>query len=294
MAPVVLVHGIFNHVRGAVPEKAATRRAANCRQRLAEGLVRLGVHPPEPVMAYYADLLRRELPEQAQAVDGEAGFDELTPSQRTEAAQWLVAAGAPVPEDPQNVGLAPVRQMLDWLVGERGGQLTAAVREQTVRRVERALVANLHEVEAYTTWPDRRRLVRERVAGVIRRERPAVVIAHSLGSYVSYETLHAHPDLEVELLVTVGSPLRVPSLLRRLEPGLRAGRGARPAGVRRWVNLADVGDLVAVPRKLGEVFPVDADETCDTGLGFHGFGGYLANGLLAAAVAPYLTRPDPS
>jgi hypothetical protein len=294
MASVVLVHGIFNHVRGAAPEEAAARRAANCQPRLAEGLARLGVPPPEPVMAYYSDLLRRELPEQAQAADDPVGFEELTPGQRIEVAQWLVAAGAPVPEDPQNVGLAPIRQMLDWLVGERGGRLTDVVRERTVRRVERALVANLHEVEAYTTWPNRRRLVRERVAEVIRRERPTVLIAHSLGSYVAYETLHAHPDLEVELLMTAGSPLRVPSLLRRLEPGLRAGRGARPAGVRRWVNLADVGDLVAVPRKLREVFPVDADETCDTGLGFHGFGGYLANGLLAAAVAPYLTRPDPS
>ncbi|MFD9516123.1 hypothetical protein [Streptomyces sp. NPDC059979] len=289
MAPIVLVHGIFNHVRGATPEAAALRRAADCRPKLAEGLARLSVEVPELVMAYYADLLRRELPEQAQSARTEADFEDLSGGQRAEAAEWLIAAGAPVPEDPQNVGLAPLRQMLGWLVAERADRLGAAAREQLIGRLERTVVTNLREVEAYTSWPDRRRLVRERVAGVIRREAPSVVIAHSLGSYITYETLHAYPELEVELLVTVGSPLRVPALARRLDPALRAGRGARPAGVRQWVNLADVGDVVAVPPKLEEVFLVDQDEVCDNGLGFHGFGGYLANGFLAAAIAPYIS-----
>ncbi|MFG2821683.1 hypothetical protein ACGFX4_19910 [Kitasatospora sp. NPDC048365] len=289
MAPIVLVHGIFNYVRGAAPEQAAARRLADCRPRLVESLSRLSVEAPEMVMAYYADLLRPDGPEQAQSAGGDMTFDDLGPAERVAVAEWLAAAGAVLPEDSQNVALAPLRQMLGWLVDQRDGGLSGMLREQTIRRLERVLVANLREVEAYTTWPQRRNLVRERVAGVIRQEAPVVVIAHSLGSYITYEALHASPDLQVELLVTVGSPLRVPSLARRLDPALRAGRGARPAGVKRWVNIADVGDVVAVPPKLGEVFPVDADETCDNGLGFHGIGGYLANGLLAAAVAPYLS-----
>ncbi|MGW4890773.1 hypothetical protein ACWEQL_00670 [Kitasatospora sp. NPDC004240] len=290
MASVVLVHGIFNHVRGATPEEAARRRAADAWPKLAEGLARAGVamEPPELTMAYFADLLRPDLPEQVQAAGDQPDFDRLTPTARADAADWLATAGAPVPTDPQNVGLAPLRQMLGWLADDRGSRLTRAVREQTVRRVERAVVANLHEVESYCTRPDRRRLVRERVAEVIRRERPRVVVAHSLGSFITYETLHAFPELDVELLVTAGSPLRVPSLARRLEPALRDGRGARPAGVRRWVNLADVGDVVAVPPKLAEVFPVDQEETWDNGWGFHGLGAYLANGLLAASIAPYI------
>lgn len=288
MAAIVLVHGIFNHVRGATPEEAAERRAADCRPRLAESLGRMSVPVPDLVMVYYADLLRRDLPEQAQSALRDEGFADLSAAERVEVAEWLAAAGCVMPADPQNVGLAPLRQMLGWLVDERGGRMTAMVREQTIGRLERAVVANLREVEAYTGWPERRRLVRERVAGVIRREKPAVVIAHSLGSYVTYETLHAAAGLEVELLVTVGSPLRVPALARRLDPALRAGRGAKPAGVARWVNIADAGDVVAVPPKLGRVFPVDEDAVCDNGLGVHGFGGYLANGLLAAAITPYI------
>jgi hypothetical protein len=284
------VHGIFNHVRGVTPETAGLRQAANCLPGLAESLGELQVQVPELVMAYYADLLRQEFPAQAQSARNEGDFESLSGRHRVQAAEWLVTAGVPVPEDPQNVGLAPLRQMLGWLIDERSrNRLGAAVREQLIHRLERVIVTNLREVEAYTSWPERRRLVRDRVAAVIRREGPAVVIAHSLGSYITYETLHARPELEVQLLVTVGSPLRVPSLVRRLDPGLRAGRGARPAGVERWVNIADVGDVVAVPPGLSKMFPVDQDETCDNGLGFHGFGGYLANGLLAAAIAPYIS-----
>lgn len=290
VAPIVVVHGIFNHVRGAGPEQAAERRASQLRPKLVEGL-----RPwlpssavPEIAVAYYADLLRTQPAEEAQDDGRPVGFEDLTPPERVLAAQWLAAAGAAVPAEPQNVGLAPLRQMLGWLIDTRGG-LVGLAREQTIGRIERALVANLREAEAYTTWPDRRRLVRDRVAATIRRERPAVVVAHSLGSYVAYETLHAFPDLQVELWVTLGSPLRVPSLARRLDPGLREGRGARPPGVGRWVNLADAGDLVAVPPGLDKVYPVDVDDVCDTGWGFHGLGGYLANGLTAAAIVPYLS-----
>ena len=51
---------------------------------------------------------------------------------------------------------------------------------------------------------------RQTVADAIDRHRPEVVVAHSLGSVVTYETLWAHPGPDVELLVTLGahSPCR--------------------------------------------------------------------------------------
>ncbi|MBQ1091384.1 hypothetical protein [Streptomyces sp. B93] len=291
MAPIVVVHGVFNYIRGMAPGDAAVRRAADWGPSLARGLSKVSaeVRTPELAAAHYADLLRLELLEESQSARDTAGFDDLDERELQEVAEWLAAAGAVAPEDAQNLALAPVKWMLGKLVDERGGRLTGVLREQTVGRLERAVVANLREAEAYTTWPDRRRLVRERIVGVIRREAPTVVIAHSLGSYITYETLHAHPELGVDLLVTLGSPLRVPSLARRLDPSLRAGKGTRPAGVKRWVNIADAGDLVAVPPGLSAVFPVDLDEICDNGLGFHGLRTYLANGLLAAAVLPYIS-----
>jgi hypothetical protein len=73
-----------------------------------------------------------------------------------------------------------------------------------------------------------------------------VVIAHSLGSVVAYETLWA-TGMTVPTLVTVGSPLAVPQIFHRLSPAPVEGRGARPPGVGRWCNIADVGDVVAIP-----------------------------------------------
>ncbi|MGW0827032.1 hypothetical protein [Streptomyces sp. NPDC002845] len=291
MAPVVLVHGIFNYVRGAAPEQVAAHKARECRLKLVEGTTGAGLvaNAPEVAMAYYADLLRPVLRDEAQSTGEGLSFDDMTGQQREQAAQLLVVAGAPSPAELQNIGLAPLRQMLGWLVDERAGRIGQRVREQTVRRLERVVVALLREIEAYTTWSGRREQVQERVAEVIRREQPKVLVAHSLGTVVAYETLHAYPDLSVAQLVTLGSPLRLPSLVRRLVPGLRGGRGARPVGVGHWTNIADVGDLVAVPPKLSEVYPVDQDETCDNGLGFHGFGGYLANGLTALSIVPYIS-----
>ncbi|MEU5156142.1 hypothetical protein [Glycomyces sp. NPDC021274] len=73
-----------------------------------------------------------------------------------------------------------------------------------------------------------------------------IVIAHSLGSIVAYETLWAH-QLEIPLLITIGSPLAVPQLHPRLTPTPVDGLGARPPGVRQWSNLADRGDFIAIP-----------------------------------------------
>lgn len=58
------------------------------------------------------------------------------------------------------------------------------------------------------------------------------------------------------------------------------------------MNLADTGDLVAIPCRLGDRFPVD--QHADTPIGridFHTFGAYLASPLTAAAIAPFVGNP---
>ncbi|MBB6547170.1 hypothetical protein [Nonomuraea rubra] len=61
-------------------------------------------------------------------------------------------------------------------------------------------------------------------------------MAHSLGSVVVYEVLWAHPDLRVNRLVTLGSPLGMPGVVfDRLDPA-PGQRGSRPPGVSEWVN----------------------------------------------------------
>lgn len=91
----------------------------------------------------------------------------------------------------------------------------------------------------------------------------------------------ARPDLKIDLLVTLGSPLALPqAILPRLRPTPADGRGARPPGVARWVNLADPGDIVAVPKGgISRTFEgVDTDEHTVIGaFDFHLAKNYLAH-----------------
>jgi hypothetical protein len=110
------------------------------------------------------------------------------------------------------------------------------------------------------------------VADTIAARGARVVLAHSLGSVVAYETLWARPDLEVELLITLGSPLAPPDVVfDRLDPAPRNGKGRRPPGVRRWINVAPRASSRQLrPRPAGKPRLVCDDQldltTCSSGV----------------------------
>jgi hypothetical protein len=290
MGTVVLVHGIGNLVRGVPPEQAAELKAAAAAERLRKGLSAAGlphVPLPELVMAYYAHQLTDDYRPEQQSADA-AALEDLTRAQEDEAWEWLETAGAVRPREGQAAMLSPLRWAVNRIVEQRAGDARPAARKRLAELLSRLVVATLQDTDAYTSRPGRRKAVRATVAQAVRDHGARVVVAHSLGSVVAYETLHAHPDLELDLLLTLGSPLGLPAVLRKLDPEPTAGRGARPPGVRHWVNIADVGDLVAVPHELGGAFPVDVHATTDIGLfDPHTLGGYLAAGLTGAALAPH-------
>ncbi|MEO3801327.1 hypothetical protein [Nonomuraea sp. B1E8] len=147
------------------------------------------------------------------------------------------------------------------------------------------------EVATYLTDQARRESCRQVVADVIRRNRPRVVIAHSLGSVVAYETLWAHPELEIDLLVTLGSPLGMRHVVfERLLPAPINGRGERPKNVGRWVNIADKDDIAAIPPALRESFTgVDAEELVNLDwIDFHTAEKYLGCPALDPHLRPFL------
>jgi hypothetical protein len=231
--------------------------------------------PPRLVAAYYADVLDRA----AQGGQSDSDLRQLSPDEQRWMWQWMRELGVPA-EAAQGPLTAPLRQGLDWLARRRGRSADALARTMT---------AFLREVYLYLTRHALRLRVRDVVADAIDAHRPRVILAHSLGSVVAYETLHA-TGAQVDLLVTLGSPLGLPgAVFEALDPEPVAGHGARPPGVQRWVNLADPGDLVAVPARLGDRFPVDLhDEAYLGAVDFHTLGGYLACGSTAAAVMPYV------
>ncbi|GAA4573989.1 hypothetical protein GCM10023193_69100 [Planotetraspora kaengkrachanensis] len=147
------------------------------------------------------------------------------------------------------------------------------------------------EVATYLGGGDPRVRARDTVADVIRRRQPRVVIAHSLGSVVAYEAFWAHSDLSTELLVTLGSPLGMRDVVfERLSPVPVHGRGARPPGVKRWINIADKDDIAAIPPDLQAFFVgIERDVACNIDwLDFHTVRNYLGCGAANEYLKPYL------
>ncbi|HYO44280.1 MAG TPA: hypothetical protein VES19_13875 [Candidatus Limnocylindrales bacterium] len=96
----------------------------------------------------------------------------------------------------------------------------------------------LRDVDGYFSEPELRAATNQRLVDAVTAAPvdPAgvVVVGFSMGSLVAYDTLRQRPDLPVGALVTIGSPLAMPSFYRRL-----AGIGPTPfpEQLRMWVNV---------------------------------------------------------
>jgi hypothetical protein len=190
----------------------------------------------------------------------------------------LAAAGGTSPRTETARPALPVRD-LRRLLHDGGGAPCRAV--------------FFREVAAYLREPgDVREGAREEVATAIAAHAPNIVVAHSLGSVVAYEALHAHPGLRVPLLLTLGSPLGLPfAVHERLRPAPVSGMGRRPAGVETWVNIAHPGDPVAIPPRLARRFHGIAQDLTGTAghLNPHAVAGYLRSATVAGALTFWLT-----
>jgi hypothetical protein len=136
-------------------------------------------------------------------------------------------------------------------------------------------------------------------------QRPLLLIAHSMGSVIAYDALwemshDGRDDLRLELLLTMGSPLGQNYLQRRILGHDRPGKERFPTNLRRWINLAAVGDMTAIDPVLrndfGEMIDLGLVETIedieifnhfrlDGELNEHAEYGYLVNKVTADIVA---------
>lgn len=90
-------------------------------------------------------------------------------------------------------------------------------------------------------------IVKNLVKDQVLRTSPTVVLAHSLGTVVSYELLTEAYTGEVPLFCTLGSPLGVQIVSNYL--GTRSAFPRPP--IRRWINVIDQCDFVTLGRQLG-------------------------------------------
>jgi hypothetical protein len=142
-------------------------------------------------------------------------------------------------------------------------------------------------VAVMTTEPDLRDRLRGRLEAVVDQD-TRVVVAHSLGSVLTYIALCNHPDWPVHTFVTLGSPLAAPMTASLLGPLVEDGRGAWPGAVQRWVNVRAVGDAAAAVPLAGRFGSRVEDVLVDNGHRAHAPEPYLNADVTGAAVAAAL------
>jgi hypothetical protein len=267
---VLGVHGVRNYQPGHTPESASAVLArwwsTALRRRIPAG-IDLGV-------AYYAHRLRLRA---SQGADDDAG---LSVSARQDLLRWAELV-APEASGAQGASTALVRRAASR-VARRHGLDQDLIRKFAIRF--------FGEVNTYFTDPARRDQVTRDVSARIAEFGPRVIIAHSLGSVVAYEALWSRPHPDIGLLLTIGSPLAMPDIVfDRLAP--HDGPRGIPPGVRRWINVTDPGDLIAIPvGGIGAHFTgVTADLTdAIHAFKFHRVTEYLSSRTIAGALSAHL------
>jgi hypothetical protein len=142
---------------------------------------------------------------------------------------------------------------------------------------ERMIIGDLKQVSSYLHDESVRNAVHDRIADAITGD-TRVLVGHSLGSVVAYEVLASGAYAQVGTFVTLGSPLGIPNFVfDRLRPAPLDGCGVWPGKLQTWVNVADLGDVVALEKCLARRF---AGNVVDV---------LVNNGAKAHDIRPYLT-----
>lgn len=134
-----------------------------------------------------------------------------------------------------------------------------------------------------------------------------LLIAHSMGSIIAYDALWELHHVEgfthcVDCLLTIGSPLGMRYVQKRLAGHDRKAAQRYPGNIRRWVNIAAHGDLVALDPRLADDFGEMLEQHCiesiedifeniynhyrdEKGLNVHKSYGYLVNPEVDGVIA---------
>jgi len=144
------------------------------------------------------------------------------------------------------------------------------------------------DVYVYLAYSAVRKRIDEMVTAKIAG--PCVVLAHSLGTIVGYNVLrHTPATVDVRRYITVGSPLGIRAVKKRLETPLKM-----PDCTDGWYNAMDERDVVALNPLDQNNFPIDPAIVNKTDVdnfteNRHGIAGYLSDPDVARAVHEAIT-----
>lgn len=159
-----------------------------------------------------------------------------------------------------------------------------------------------------------RQEVKIRLRAAASAERPILLYGHSMGSVIAYDTLwqlthESGDELEVDLLLTTGSPLGQRLIQKKLKGHDREGVERYPSNIRRWVNIAAIGELTAIDMTMKNDFGemIESGLTGDIEdlvtynyyrmqgvLNVHTEYGYLVNEVTATVIVNWWKEVSPS
>lgn len=89
--------------------------------------------------------------------------------------------------------------------------------------------------------------------------RPILLYGHSMGSVIGYDTLwqlshEPEEEIRIDLMLTTGSPLGQRLIQRRLKGFRKQGVERFPGNIRRWINIAAIGEFTAIDMTLNNDF----------------------------------------
>ena len=156
-----------------------------------------------------------------------------------------------------------------------------------------------------------RDLLKQTLRPMLEQQEEVLLVGHSLGTVIAYDTLWelSHQDGitgKVDFL-TLGSPMGMHYIRRRLLGMNGHGEKSYPALIRRWINFSAEGDVAALNQDLKESFQPMLDlglsesieDHChgiynffrsDEGLNCHRSYGYLVNPAVGSVVASWWKR----
>jgi hypothetical protein len=138
--------------------------------------------------------------------------------------------------------------------------------------------------------------------------RRVLLAGHSLGSVIAFDVLwelshRFNVPERVDLFLSIGSPLGLQFVRDRLLGAHEEGRRRYPTNVRRWQNLAAVGEMTALDRRMADDFAEmralglveDISDRLDLqtyfrgpeGLNVHKCYGYMVNPVTGGVIADW-------
>lgn len=182
-----------------------------------------------------------------------------------------------------------------------------------IRLLPKEVRSTAHEIDRYFDNTDDiahriRDMLKQTLRPMLEQQDEVLLIGHSLGSVIAYDTLWELSHLEgvtgkVDFL-TLGSPMGMHYIQRRLLGMNGQGERSYPELIRHWVNFSAEGDVTALNRDFSESFHTmlklglveSIQDHChgiynffrsDAGLNCHRSYGYMVNPAVGSIIADW-------